>query len=124
MGKRSNKAIALGAVPLVAAAFIAGCGDDDETAYCTDENDVVVDNSYCDDDFNNNGGGGVFFWAFVGGGTSYGRGQKISKAASKIASTNKSALAQKGGFGSKSGASGVGRSVSSSSSSSSRSGGG
>ena len=110
MATRSSKTIALGALPVMAAAFLAGCGED-ETAYCVDETDTVVDNSYCDDDF---GGGGGYFWAFVGGNAagSVVKGSKIKKAASKIASTDKAALAKKGGFGSKS-SSGVGRSVAS-----------
>lgn len=114
MSKRSSKAVALGVLPIMATAFIAGCGGDDETAYCTDENDVVVDNSYCDDDFGNNG----FFWAFVGGSAarSYTKGSTLKGASSKIAASNKAALAAKGGFGSKSSSSGVGRTVSSSSS--------
>ena len=111
MGQRSSKTVALGVLPVMASAFLAGCGDD-ETAYCTDQNDVVVENSYCDSD-GGNGGNGVFFWAFVGGssGKSLHKGSKITKYASKIASTDTSALAKKGGFGSKSSSSGVGRSV-------------
>ncbi len=113
MGQRSSKTVALGVLPVMATAFLAGCGGEDETAYCTDQNDVVVENSYCDDDFNNNG----YFWAFVAGsaGTSLKKGSKVTKAASKIAASNKAALAAKGGFGSKS-SSGVGRSVAHSSS--------
>jgi hypothetical protein len=114
MAKRSSKTVALGVLPMMATALLAGCGDD-ETAYCTDVNDVVVENSYCDDDFNNGG----YYWAFIGGGTSYKKGSKITKSVSKIAASNKAALSSKGGFGSKSSSSGVGRA-----SASSHSGGG
>lgn len=114
MAKRSSKAVALGVLPLMATAFLAGCGGEDEVAYCTDPNDVVVDNSYCDDDFGNGG----YFWAFVAGSqaSKIKKGAKIA-GATKIAASNKAALAKKGGFGSSSSSSGVGRTVSSSSSS-------
>ena len=112
MGQRSSKTVALGVLPVMATAFLAGCGGEDEPAYCTDENDVVVDNSQCDD---NGGGGGFFFWAFVGGSSGkLVKGSKVTNAVSKIASSDKAALAKKGGFGSKSSSSGVGRTVSSS----------
>ncbi|MDO9355580.1 MAG: hypothetical protein Q7T55_17900 [Solirubrobacteraceae bacterium] len=117
MAKRSSKTVTLGVLPVLATAFLASCGDDDETAYCTDVNNVVVENNYCDDDFNNGG----YYWAFIGGGSSksYVKGSKITKSVSKIAASNKSALSAKGGFGSKSSSSGVGRA-----SASSHSGGG
>lgn len=110
MSKRSSKTIALGAMPAMALAFLAGCGEE-ETAYCVDVEDNVVENSYCDDDFDGNNG---YFWAFVAGSSSSKivKGSKIKKAASKIAASNTAALASKGGFGSKS-SSGVGRSVAS-----------
>lgn len=107
MAQRSSKTIALGALPVMAAAFLAGCGDD-ETAYCVDQTDTVVENSYCDDDFDN-----THYWAFIGGGGTYVKGSKIKKASSKIAASNKAALAKKGGFGAAAGA-GIGRAVASS----------
>ena len=50
-----------------ATGFMAGCGaggeDDEQVAYCTDENGEIVDDEYCDDGYN---GGGLFF-LYVGG---------------------------------------------------------
>lgn len=126
MGMRSSKTVALGALPVMAAAFLAGCGDDDEVAYCTDPNGTIVDNSYCDDDFNNGGGGGGgFFWGFVAGNAvgNLGRGSRLPASAQRIRSNDTAALSKKGGFGSKASASGVGRSTSSSSGRSSSGGG-
>ncbi|MEX5717976.1 hypothetical protein [Geodermatophilus maliterrae] len=46
-----------------ATGFLAGCGadeeDDEQVAYCTDEDGEIVDDDYCDDDYR--GGGGLFF---------------------------------------------------------------
>lgn len=116
MAKRSSKTIALGAMPVMALAFLAGCGGEDEVAYCVDQQDTVVDNSFCDDDFN-----GTYFWSFVAAsqGSKIVKGAKIKKAASKIAANNKAALASKGGFGAAAGSgAGIGRAVASSSGSS------
>lgn len=115
MAKRSSKTIALGAIPVMSLAFLAGCGDD-EVAYCVDQEDTVVDNSFCDDDFT-----GTYFWSFIAAseGSKIVKGSKIKKAASKIAANNKAALASKGGFGASAGAgAGIGRAVASKSGSS------
>jgi hypothetical protein len=48
---------------------VAACGsdgDDDQTAYCVDANNQVVDDSNCDE---SNGYGGGFFFLFLGGGS-------------------------------------------------------
>jgi hypothetical protein len=46
-----------------ATGFLAGCGadeeDDEQVAYCTNEDGEIVDDDYCDDDYR--GGGGLFF---------------------------------------------------------------
>jgi hypothetical protein len=45
-----------------ATGFLAGCGSEDEeeqVAYCTNEDGEIVDDDYCDDDYR--GGGGLFF---------------------------------------------------------------
>ena len=46
-----------------ATGFLAGCGteeeDEEQVAYCTDEDGEIVDDDYCDDDYR--GGGGLFF---------------------------------------------------------------
>lgn len=49
-----------------ATGFMAGCGvgeDEEQVAYCTDENGEIVDDDYCDDSYN---GGGLFF-LYLGG---------------------------------------------------------
>lgn len=57
MPRYRSKAVSLTVVPIVAAAFLAGCGEEEEqeTAYCVDENEQVVDNSQCDDDYDRGG---------------------------------------------------------------------
>ena len=50
-----------------ATGFLAGCGAEDEeeqVAYCTNEDGEIVDDDYCDDDYR--GGGGLFF-LYLGG---------------------------------------------------------
>ena len=109
------------AVPVLAIAF-AACGDEDESAYCVDQNDQIVENRYCDDEaYAGNGGGGSFFWFYGGSpvrGSSYVPGTRL-KGGDKVAASNVAENARRGGFGSssKTGASGVGRSVASSRSS-------
>ena len=50
-----------------ATGFMAGCGadgeEDEQVAYCTDENGEIVDDDYCDDGYS---GGGLFF-LYLGG---------------------------------------------------------
>ena len=117
-----SKAVPLLALPVLAVAFTA-CGDDDESAYCVDENDQVVENRYCDDEAyaGNGGGGGAFFWFYGGSpvsGSRYTTGTKL-KGGDKVAASNVAENARRGGFGAsgRTGASGVGRSVASSRSS-------
>lgn len=102
---KKSKAVTLGTVGALAVAF-TGCGDDDERAYCLNENEEVVDNQNCDDDR----GGGAFIWFFSGG--SYVRGDNLrGQPGERIAANNKAALANRGGFGStgrSTGGSGVG----------------
>jgi hypothetical protein len=120
--RRRSRDVALVAVPVLALAFGA-CGGDDDTAYCVDQNDQIVENRYCDDEAyaGNGGGGGAFFWFYGGSpvrGSSYVTGTKL-KGGDKVAASNVAENARRGGFGAsgKSGASGVGRAVSSSRSS-------
>ena len=116
-----SRAVSLMAVPVLAIAF-AACGDDDDSAYCVDQNDQIVENRYCDDEaYAGNGGGGAFFWFYGGSpvrGSSYATGTRL-KGGDKVAASNVAENARRGGFGSssKTGASGVGRAVSSSRSS-------
>ena len=111
-----SRAVPLMAVPVLAIAF-AACGGDDDSAYCVDENDQIVENRYCDDEaYAGNGGGGAFFW-FYGGSVAGGRYVKGAKltGGDRVAASNVAENARRGGFGSsgKTSASGVGRSVAS-----------
>jgi hypothetical protein len=108
---RSSTAVRLSIVPLLAASFLAGCGDDEETAYCVDENDEVVENRYCDDEYDGTSNAGVFFWYFGASGA-LSRGQRVS-GGERVSASDRAALAKRGGFGSRSSSGGVGKSVSS-----------
>ncbi len=125
-----SKSLKLSVVPVVAAAFLAGCGEEEEqeTAYCVDENEMVVDNSQCDDEYDRGGGGGGFFWFFAGGsiGRGLGPGSRVGGLqGDRIRASDRAALANRGGFGSRARSTGVGRGAGSSSSGfSGRSGGG
>ena len=50
-----------------ATGFLAGCGTDEEeqVAYCTDENGEIVDDDFCDDDYAGPGAG--LFFLYLGG---------------------------------------------------------
>jgi hypothetical protein len=110
MARRSNQAVGLSVVPLLAASFLAGCGDEDETAYCVDREDRVVENRYCDDETDGVTGGGLFFWYFGGvGGLRV--GQRVPAGGERISAGDRAALARRGGFGSRSSGEGVGRSI-------------
>ena len=110
---RSSTAVRLTIVPLLAASFLAGCGDDEETAYCVDENDEVVENRYCDDEYDGVSSAGVFFWYFgATGASSITKGSKV-KGGERVSASDRAALAKRGGFGSRSSSGGVGKSFSS-----------
>ena len=98
---KRSKSVNLVVVPLLAAAFLSGCGGEKETAYCVDQENKVTDNENCDR-ANNSG----FFWFF--GAAGLGRGS-IAGAGERINSTDKAALARRGGFGSSAKSGGVGR---------------
>jgi hypothetical protein len=98
--KRSSS-VNLAVVPLLAAAFVAGCGGEQETAYCVDRSNRVTENRYCDR-ANDPG----FFWFF--GAPGLGRGS-IAGPGERINSTDRAALARRGGFGSSARSGGVGR---------------
>jgi len=115
--RHRSRAVPLLAVPVLALAF-AGCGDEDEAAYCVDQNDQIVENRYCDDDAYDGNNSGAFFW-YYGGRAAGGRfvpGTRIS-GGDRVAASNVAENARRGGFGSgsKTSASGVGRVASSSS---------
>jgi hypothetical protein len=121
--RRRSRDVALVAVPVLALAFSA-CGSDDDTAYCVDKNDRIVENRYCDEEaVRGNGGGGAavlpFFWLYGGSlvnGKRYATGQRL-KGGDRVAASNIAENARRGGFGSSSGskssASGVGRAAAS-----------
>ena len=50
-----------------ATGFLAGCGTDEEeqVAYCTNENGEIVDDDFCDDDYAGPGAG--LFFLYLGG---------------------------------------------------------
>jgi hypothetical protein len=98
--KHASSAVKLSVVPILAAGFLTGCGDDEQTAYCVDENQQVIENRYCDDD--DGFGGGGFFWFFVGSsvGRGYVAGDRITGVkGERIRASDKAALAKRGGFG-------------------------
>ena len=111
----ASSAVKLSVTTLVAAGFLAGCGDEEETAYCVTPEDEVVENRFCDDDYDSGGGG--FFWFFVGSSVNRGfvAGDRISGTkGQKISTADRAALAKKGGFGATgrsntAGSSGVGK---------------
>ncbi len=98
---KRSKSVRLAVVPLLAAAFLGGCGGEDETAYCVDENDRVVENRHCESGTNPG-----FFWFF--GAAGLGRGS-FAPSGERINSTDKAALAKRGGFGKSAQPGGVGR---------------
>ncbi len=58
-----------------ATGFMAGCGvggDEEQVAYCTDEDGKIVDDQYCDDGYHGPGAG--FFFLYLGG---FGRGLPV-----------------------------------------------
>jgi hypothetical protein len=116
--RRRSRDVALVAVPVLALAFGACGGDDDDTAYCVDESDRIVENRYCDDEATDDDRyPGAFFW-YYGGSVASGKlvkGAKL-KGGDKVVSTNVAENVRRGGFGSSSrntSASGVGRAAAS-----------
>jgi hypothetical protein len=108
--RRRSRDVALVAVPVLAMAFTA-CGGDDDTAYCVDQSDRIVENRYCDDEARSGGGG--FFWLYGASaiaGNRYVTGTRL-RGGDRVAASNVAENARRGGFGSSSGskASGVGR---------------
>lgn len=112
--RHSSTAVRLTVVPLLAASFLAGCGGDDEdTAYCVDEDGEVVENQYCDDEYDGTTNTGAYFWYFGASGKNITRGTRVS-GGTRVKAADRAALAQRGGFGSSSGSkSSSGRSFSS-----------
>jgi hypothetical protein len=66
VSNRIKSALTTTVLATAATGFMAGCGvgeDEEQVAYCTDEDGEIVDDDYCDDGYN---GGGLFF-LYVGG---------------------------------------------------------
>jgi hypothetical protein len=103
-----SKAVTLTITPVLAAAFV-GC-DDEETAYCVNAQDEVVENQHCGDE--DDGGSSAFFWYYGGraiGGADIRRGTRLTGGSARIVSTDKAAIKSRGGFGSSQGGSSIGR---------------
>ena len=61
---RVRSALTTTVLATAATGFLAGCGtdeQDEQVAYCTNEDGEIVDDDYCDDDRGGGGGGGLFF---------------------------------------------------------------
>jgi len=75
VSNRVRAALTTTVLATAATGFMAGCGaggdDDEQVAYCTDENGEIVDEDLCDD---NRGGGGGLFFLYLGG---FGRGLPV-----------------------------------------------
>ncbi len=62
VSNRVRAALTTTVLATAATGFLAGCGTEDEqeqVAYCTNEDGEIVDDDYCDDGYR--GGGGLFF---------------------------------------------------------------
>jgi hypothetical protein len=77
VSNRIRAALTTTVLTTAATGFMAGCGtdaaeeDEEQVAYCTDENGEIVDEDLCDDD---RGGGGGLFFLYLGG---FGRGLPV-----------------------------------------------
>ena len=96
--RRRSRDVALVVVPLLAAA-VTGCGGND-TAYCVDRNDQVVENRNCD------GLGSPGFCWYYGGAGGARVGTKL-KGGDRVVSTDVAENVRRGGLNSKPGISGL-----------------
>lgn len=65
---RVRSALTTTVLATAASGFTAGCGvdtEEEQTAYCVDEDGEIVDDDYCDDD--RGGVGGGLFFLYLGG---------------------------------------------------------
>ncbi len=71
VSNRVRAALTTTVLATAATGFLAGCGaggeDDDQVAYCTDEDGNIVDEDLCDDDGRGGVGGGGLFFLYLGG---------------------------------------------------------
>lgn len=68
VSNRVRAALTTTVLTTAATGFMAGCGvgsNDEQVAYCTDEDGKIVDDEYCDDGYNGPGAG--FFFLYLGG---------------------------------------------------------
>lgn len=79
VSNRIRAALTTTVLTTAATGFMAGCGaggaeedDEEQVAYCTDENGEIVDENLCDDSYNGPGAG--FFFLYLGG---FGRGLPV-----------------------------------------------
>ena len=77
VSNRVRAALTTTVLTTAATGFKAGCGvggeeEEEQVAYCTDENGEIVDEDYCDDGYSGPGAG--FFFLYLGG---FGRGLPV-----------------------------------------------
>ena len=75
VSNRVRAALTTTVLTTAATGFMAGCGvggDEDQVAYCTDQDGKIVDDKYCDDGYHGPGAG--FFFLYLGG---FGRGLPV-----------------------------------------------
>jgi hypothetical protein len=76
VSNRVRAALTTTVLTTAATGFLAGCGvgsgDEEQVAYCTDEDGKIVDDEYCDDGYHGPGAG--FFFLYLGG---FGRGLPV-----------------------------------------------
>jgi hypothetical protein len=69
VSNRVRAALTTTVLATAATGYLAGCsvggGDDDQVAYCTDEDGKIVDDKYCDDGYHGPGAG--LFFLYLGG---------------------------------------------------------
>jgi hypothetical protein len=69
VSNRVRSALTTTVLATAATGFLAGCGTDDEeqeqVAYCTDEDGEIVDDDFCDDGYRGPGAG--LFFLYLGG---------------------------------------------------------
>jgi hypothetical protein len=63
---RVRSALTTTVLATAATGFMAGCGvEEEQRAYCVDEDGEIVDDDYCDEDYRGPGAG--FFFLYLGG---------------------------------------------------------
>ena len=69
VSNRVRAALTTTVLTTAATGFMAGCGvggeEDEQVAYCTDQDGKIVDDQYCDDGYHGPGAG--FFFLYLGG---------------------------------------------------------